>query len=190
MSKCIEDVVKNYLDTLNHHMFLKKNLTTIDIIINILHIIGVLYIFIGMFLPSFHLPQYAIYILIIISSFHIFKNNCFLTDFVSRNKKLSKIPYKDCDKSQLVRMRMSSIYNNLEFLLLLTFIGIYFPEYSLYNLLKLLVDSLIPFSEKISFLPIIILISLICMYVLYTNIVCKYLLHKNPQTNYKGCSYK
>ena len=58
--KCIEDIYNDYIENINYHMFFKKNLTTLDLIINIIHVIGVIYIFIGMFLPPFHLPFYSV----------------------------------------------------------------------------------------------------------------------------------
>lgn len=182
---CIEDMYDDYIKNINYHMFFKKNLSTFDIIINIIHIIGVIYIFIGMFLPSFHLPYYLLYIIIIFICFKIFKNKCFLTEFISTDTNDSSVSSENCRKSNLVKMKMDTIYNNLGLLIILTMIGIFFPSFSLHNFLKNIVESMIPFSKLINYCPLITLIILIIIYVIHNKIICPF--YKNKE-KIKGCN--
>lgn len=182
---CIEDMYNDYIKNINYHMFFKKKLSTFDIIINILHVIGVIYIFIGMFLPPLHLPYYLLYILIILVCFKLFKNKCFLTEFISTNINDSSISDKNCKKSNLVKMKMDTIYKNLSLLIVLTLIGIFFPDFSLHSFLKNVTESMIPFSKLISYYPLAILIILITIYIIHNKIICPF--YKNKE-KIKGCN--
>lgn len=183
--KCIEDIYNDYIENINYHMFFKKNLTTFDIIINIIHVIGVIYIFIGMFFPPFHLPFYLLYIIIILLCFILFKNKCFLTEFISTNSMDSSISEKNCTKSSLVKMKMNSIYINLTLLIIITLIGIFLPDFSLYIFVKNIIESILPFSKLINYYPLVILIILILFYIIHNKIICPF--YKNKE-KIKGCN--
>ena len=137
-----------------------------------------------MFLPPFHLPYYLLYIIIILLCFKLFKNKCFLTELISTDIYDSSVSDKNCKKSNLVKMKMDTIYKNLGLLIVLTLIGIFFPDFSLYSFLKNLTESMIPFSKLINYYPLSILITLIIFYIIHTKIICPFY----TKEKIKGCS--
>lgn len=95
--------------------------------INILHILGVIIIQLGIFLPPVLLRYYVLYIFFLYISYILLKNKCFMT--------LLSNYYSGKDYDALcVRMRDAKTF--LLFLLLLALFFVSFPNFAPYNLIK------------------------------------------------------
>ena len=97
----------------------------------------------------------------------------------------SSISEKNCTKSSLVKMKMKSIYINLTLLIIITLIGIFLPDFSLYIFVKNIIESILPFSKLINYYPLVILIILILFYIIHNKIICPF--YKNKE-KIKGCN--
>lgn len=96
------------------------------ILINILHIIGVLAIQLGIILPPQFMKYYIVYLVFLLSTYIILNNKCFMTELSNylggKNYNTLCIKMKDAKKLLLVYL----------------VIGIFFelyPDYSLYSIL-------------------------------------------------------
>ncbi len=95
--------------------------------INTIHILGVIIIQLGIFLPPVLLKYYVLYIFFLYISYILLKNKCFMT--------LLSNYYSGKDYDALcVRMRDAKTF--LLFLLLLALFFVSFPNFAPYNLIK------------------------------------------------------
>jgi hypothetical protein len=92
--------------------------------INILHIIGVLLIQIGPLLPPKYMPYYILYLSILLSSYALLNNQCFMTVLSNHISKTNFQP-------------LCFTINNAQFIMIaLLFYAIlllFYPKYSLYT---------------------------------------------------------
>ena len=95
--------------------------------INILHILGVIIIQLGIFLPPVLLRYYVLYIFFLYISYILLKNKCFMT--------LLSNYYSGKDYDALC-VRMRDAKTVLLFLLLLALFFVSFPNFAPYNLIK------------------------------------------------------
>ncbi len=118
------DPYKCYLHTINSlfpaHVANKKNVYRI----NILHIIGVLLIQIGPILPPKYMPYYIIYISILLSTYALLNNQCFMTVLSNHISETNFNPLCVTLNSAQIVMILLIIYG---------LIVISYPRYSLYQ---------------------------------------------------------
>ena len=92
--------------------------------INILHIIGVLLIQIGPLLPPKYMPYYILYLAILLSSYAILNNQCFMTVLSNHISKTNFQP-------------LCFPLNNAQFIIIAlisyAILIFFYPKYSLYN---------------------------------------------------------
>ena len=123
-----EDIVKTYADNFYNTSFpeiIENKLLVYSI--SVFHIIGVIFISIGIFLPPSYTPLYFVYLISIYLSYYIFNGYCFLT--ILSNKYSGKM------NSQLnIRpgLAMGTLFVNA----LLAIIFYFFPNISFYTLFK------------------------------------------------------
>ena len=95
--------------------------------INILHILGVIIIQLGIFLPPVLLRYYVLYIFFLYISYILLKNKCFMTLLSN---------YYSCKDYDALCVRMRDAKTFLLFLLLLALFFVSFPNFAPYNLIK------------------------------------------------------
>ncbi len=102
-------------------------------IINIVHIIGVLLIQCGLFLPPYYLKYYILYIIVLFVSYVLLNNVCFMTV-------LSNYVGKRNYNSLCIKMNEARYILGI-YLLFGVFFFLY-PKYALYNLLGKVISSI------------------------------------------------
>jgi len=126
-------VIKQCMEHTYNSLFPKKlNNKKSVFAINILHIIGILLLQIGIFLPPRYMKYYIIYIVILLITYIILNNRCFMTEL---SNYISGYNYN---------MLCFNLNDTKKLLLAYLLAGILFdsyPEYSLYTLLSKLVSS-------------------------------------------------
>ncbi len=124
----LEDVLKIYYDYVKNTLYpsnIKNKLITY--LLATFHIIGVLQINYGIFLPPKYLIFNIIYIILIYISYWIFNNHCFIT--LLTNKLSGK-------KNTPLYIKFKTAKKIIIFNLVLSIIGFCIPKYSLFNLMK------------------------------------------------------
>ncbi len=95
--------------------------------INILHILGVLVIQLGILLPPQYIKYYIIYLVLILVSYIILNNRCFMTEISNyiggRNYNSLCIKLKDAKKILIVYLVIAIIFE-------------VYPQYSFYTILS------------------------------------------------------
>lgn len=96
------------------------------ILINILHIIGVLAIQIGILIPPKYIKFYIVYVVLLLITYIILDNRCFMTEisnyFGGKNYNTLCIKMKDAKKILLVYLVIGILFE-------------IYPQYSIYNIL-------------------------------------------------------
>jgi len=96
------------------------------ILINILHIIGVLAIQLGILLPPKYIKFYIVYVVLLLITYIILDNRCFMTEisnyFGGKNYNTLCIKMKDAKKILLVYLVIGILFE-------------IYPQYSIYNIL-------------------------------------------------------
>ena len=97
------------------------------ITINILHILGVLVIQLGILLPPQYIKYYIIYLVLILVSYIILNNRCFMTEISNyiggRNYNSLCIKLKDAKKILIVYLVIAIVFE-------------VYPQYSFYTILS------------------------------------------------------
>jgi len=96
-------------------------------LISTIHIIGTLHILLGIFLPPKYLIWFLIYLILIAISYIFFNGYCFMT--LLSNKYSGN---KNC----ALYIRMKTAQHILLINIILVLIGIMFPKYAIYNIMK------------------------------------------------------
>ena len=95
--------------------------------INIIHIIGVLYIQLGILLPVWTLKYYVLYCAFLLITYILFKNHCFVSIL---SNYYSNVNYN------LLCIKMDEAKTFLIIYLFLAATFIFYPKYAPYNILK------------------------------------------------------
>ena len=124
----IEDIIENYYNYVINTLY-PINIPNkyIVYVLSTLHILGTNMITWGIFLPSEYQPLYLLYLCLIIISYKLFKNKCFITLLSNNYSKKTASP---------LYIKMSTANNILIHNIIISIIAILFPKYSLYNLFK------------------------------------------------------
>lgn len=101
-------------------------------LINILHIFGVAVIQFGILLPPQYLIYYIIYLVLLLTSYVVFNNKCFMT-IISNH-------YSKKNFNSLC-IKMSEAKLILLMYLIVGVIGFVCPKYSLYNILYMYINN-------------------------------------------------
>ena len=96
-------------------------------LINLIHIIGVLYIQLGILLPVWTLKYYVLYCAFLLITYILFKNHCFVSIL---SNYYSNVNYN------LLCIKMDEAKTFLIIYLFLATTFIYYPKYAPYNILK------------------------------------------------------
>ena len=95
--------------------------------INILHIIGILLLQLGLFLPPKYIKYYITYIVVLLTSYIILNNRCFMTEL---SNYYSGVNYN------VLCVKMTDAKKILFLYLILAIIFDSYPEYSFFNIIK------------------------------------------------------
>jgi hypothetical protein len=101
----------------------------------IIHIIGTIFIIIGIYFPPKYLKLYILYIILILISYYIFDGYCFLTILPNKYSGIKEIP---------LTITMDTARIIIVILLCIAVGELVFPKYCLYNILF---NLLIKFKE-------------------------------------------
>ena len=95
------------------------------ILINMVHIVGVIIIQIGIFFPTYLIKIYIIYLILLLISYILLNNRCFMTVLANY---FGKVNYNS------LCIKMDNAKGFVIFYLIIAIIFLYYPEYSIYNL--------------------------------------------------------
>ena len=124
----LEDIYLQHFKNTFNILFPKKcNNKYFIYLLSIIHIIGASFIQWGVFLKNKYLPFYLFYIILIIYSYYIFNNKCFVTLISNKYSGL---------KESSFYLKNTTARNILLFNAFITAIAIIYPEVSLYNIMN------------------------------------------------------
>lgn len=108
------------------HSLFPKNINNKNYVyqVNILHILGVFLIQLGPLLPPKYMPYYIIYISILLSTYALLNNNCFMTIL---SNYISKTNYNP------LCVKLSSAQIIMVVLIMYCLTAIIYPKYALYT---------------------------------------------------------
>jgi len=145
---CIEDIFYKELINVKNALFPNQTCYKPFVyILSLLHIFSLLFSIIGLFMNPKYLIYYCYFILFILISLIVHKQNCYLT--------LIKTYYS---KSKLHPIHLKGTTANIILLILIIvgLIGYLYPNYSLYYISKDILDYIYNHSKLISFSAIIL----------------------------------
>lgn len=120
-----EDILVIYYDYMKETLYPTKTKNKILVyILSTLHIIGVIQIAYGIFLPPSLLPLNTIYLATIIISYFIFNGHCFMTLLTNKFSGLTRTPL-------YIKFTTAKLVLLINFII--SIIGVLNPKYSLYN---------------------------------------------------------
>jgi hypothetical protein len=129
----IEDILNIYITQSIKNTFPSRDFPTI--FTAVLHIIGFLFIYIGILLPPKYLIFYIVYLLLIYTSYYIFNNRCIMTLFANVDTDMTKTP---------IYVRMQTANTFIRNLIILSTIFILIPNISPFRIIKNIVLKLEP----------------------------------------------
>lgn len=124
-----EDIHNIYIKYIFDTLFppnLKQNKFLVYFIA-LFHLIGTVMISMGIFFPPFYQPLFLVYLLLIASSYPLFKGHCFMTLLANKYSGIRETP---------LHIRMKTARTWLSISIFFAFIGTFFPDYSLYRLIQ------------------------------------------------------
>jgi hypothetical protein len=128
----LEDIYKLHFKNTMNVLFPNKSRNKLIVyLISILHIIGALVLQWGIFLKPNYLFYYFIYLLLILFSYYIFENHCFITLISNKYSGIKKTPLYIKKKTAKNIIIINSI---------IALIGFLIPKMSLYNIIKYIFD--------------------------------------------------
>lgn len=128
-----EDVFASYFSKIKNVLYPKNIPNKYAVyLLSTYHIYGALFIMNGVFLPPSLLPFYLFYLGLIILSYFLFDNYCFIT--LLSNKLSGK-------KESALKIRMQTAQNLLIIFIYLAIVFILFPQYSFFEQLRRYVHS-------------------------------------------------
>ena len=128
----LEDIYKLHFKNTMTILFPSKIRNKVVVyLISILHIIGALVLQWGIFLKPNYLFYYFIYLLLILFSYYIFKNHCFMTLISNKYSGIKKTP---------LYIKKQTAKNIIIINSIIALIGFLIPKMSLYTILKYIFD--------------------------------------------------
>jgi len=128
----LEDIYKLHFKNTMNVLFPNKSKNKLIVyLISILHIIGALVLQWGIFLKPKYLFYYFIYLLLILFSYYIFENHCFMTLISNKYSGIKKTP---------LYIKKQTAKNIIIINSIITLIGFLIPKMSLYTILKYIFD--------------------------------------------------
>ena len=128
----LEDIYKLHFKNTMNVLFPKKIRNKLVVyFISLLHIIGALFLQWGIFLKPKYLFYYFIYLLLILFSYYIFDNHCFMTLISNKYSGIKKTPLYIKKKTAKNIIIINSI---------IALVGLLMPKISLYNIIRYIFD--------------------------------------------------
>ena len=127
----MEDILGLYYKKTIENTFPADDFTTV--FIAILHIIGVIFLYFGILLPPKYIWIHTIYLGLLLASYFLFDNNCFMTLFANMNTSQQMTP---------LYIRMKTAIKTMTAIFLLSLISNFYPKWSLFNILKMTIIKL------------------------------------------------
>jgi len=121
----IEDILSLYYKKTLENTFPDKDFTTI--FIAILHILGVIALYFGVLLPPKYIWTHTIFLGLVLSSYLVFDNNCFMTLFANMNTSQTMTPMYF--KIHTAIIIMTTIF-------FISLLSNFFPKYAPFNIIK------------------------------------------------------
>jgi len=126
-----EDVWTSYQIKMFKNTFPNTDFNTM--FVAIIHIIGVYAIYLGILLPPKYLWTHLLYCSIILISYIIFDKNCFMT-LLANDPEIKEI--------SPLYIRMNTAVGSIIFVMIISFIGFIYPEFSPFRIIKKIILSL------------------------------------------------
>ena len=124
----LENIIKKHLDHALTILFpTSKNNKILIYIISIFHIIGTLVLQYGILLKTKYLYYYLVYLMIILFSYYIFNNDCFMTLISNKYSGLNK-------PAIFIKPKTAKMLIIINFMI--TIVSLFFPKISPHSLIK------------------------------------------------------
>ena len=124
----IEDVISMYYKTSIKNIFTTFDFNTL--FITIFHLIGIIAVYYGVFLPPKYIWVHTIYVGILLGTYIIFKNNCFMT-VVSKFQTVPDKPF--------IYFKIETAISAMIATFFISFFSNFFPAYSPFNIIKTII---------------------------------------------------
>jgi hypothetical protein len=121
----IEDIMALYYKKTLENTFPAKDFTTV--FIAVFHIIGVIALYFGVLLPPKYLWAHTIFLGLILGSYFVFENNCFMTLFANMNTTQSMTP---------LYFRIKTAFIVMTTIFIISLLSNFFPKYAPFNIIK------------------------------------------------------
>ncbi len=158
-NQCFEQVIEIYNRNIYNALFYKKEKNAFMVtMINIFHIIGVLYIFIGILSPPKYLTPYIIYLISLMVLYHVYDNICFMTLFANDLSNKNNAPLK---------IRMKTVNIIITIYLLIAIVSKFIPQVSPYNIVIYIISNLNNIPSISYYFPVITLYSFLLLHLTY-----------------------
>ena len=128
----IEDIYRlHFKNTINVLFPSKIRNKLLVYLISTLHIIGAFVLQWGIFLKPKYLFHYLIYLLLILFSYYIFKNHCFMTLISNKYSGIKNTP---------LYIKKQTAKNIIIINSIIALVGLLMPKISLYNIIRYIFD--------------------------------------------------
>lgn len=171
---CFEDVIDKYWNSTMNELFPSKTKNKILVyFFGIIHIIGFIYLHLGIYTPHKYIHLYILFLVTVIVSYFVLNEKCFVNHLVYklRNKKedIKNIQAgsrnNNCVDSKMTHLKMSTIYSSISLFLLISIISLLDKQYHIVNIHKNIYNYLTNINPKIHYLPLVTIYSCIIIYV-------------------------
>ena len=127
----MEDILSIYYKKTMENTFPSNDFSTI--FIAFFHILGMVSIYLGVLLPPKYICIHTVYLGLLLLSYYLFDNNCFMTLYANMNTDQEMTP---------LYIRMGTFIKTMTFVLIVSIGSNFFPEYSPFSIIKKIVLKL------------------------------------------------
>jgi hypothetical protein len=124
----IEDVISMYYTNSIKNIFATFDFNTL--FITIFHLIGIIAVYYGVFLPPKYIWVHTTYVGILLGSYILFKNNCFMT-VVSKFQTVPEKPF--------IYFKIETAISAMIAVFFISFFSNFFPSISPFNIIKTII---------------------------------------------------
>ena len=127
----------NYFNKTFKTLYSEKNvlINLIVIIIRLIHVSGIIFLFFGCFFPNKFRDYHIIWCFKTLLLWYIFNGKCYLTMFINYIK-------NNHQYEEFLPLSSKVVYTNTFLVLIISLIGLMYPEYSGFNLISKAIRSL------------------------------------------------
>ena len=131
--ECFENIMEKYLTSTLNELFPKDTKNKIPVYtLGIIHIIGALYIYHGIYTPPEYMHLYILFLITVVISYFMLNEKCFVNHLVfklrdqknSNSLQAGSREEDTCVDSKMTHLKMRTIYSIICILLLLSFMSL------------------------------------------------------------------